>query len=120
MTILKEKDEQSIFVKYCELKNIMVVHVPNEIMVSGSLKNKYAYINSLKSRGMKKGFPDLIVLAKNSKSEVLFIEFKRKKGGVLSEEQKMWQFNLRSQGYSTCVVNGADEAIEKLHEYLKG
>lgn len=117
--MLKEKDEQSIFVKYCELKHIPVVHVPNGVKIAGGLKNKYAYINSLKTQGLKKGFPDIIVLAKNSKNEVLFMEFKREKGGVLSEEQKKWQFELRSMGYATCVVKGADEAIKRLHEYLR-
>lgn len=117
--MLKEKDEQSIFVKYCELKNIPVVHVPNGVMIAGGMKNKYAYINSLKTQGLKKGFPDIIVLAKNTKNEVLFLEFKREKGGVLSEEQKKWQFNLRSMGYATYVVHGANEAINRLHEYLK-
>lgn len=118
--MLKERDEQSIFVKYCELKHIPVVHVPNGVKIAGGLRNKYAYINSLKTQGLRKGFPDIIVLAKNSNNEVLFMEFKREKGGVLSEEQKKWQFELRSMGYATCVVNGADEAINKLHEYLRG
>lgn len=115
--MLKEKTEQEIFVRYCELKRITCVFIANGFPLCG-VKNKFAYVNSLKAQGYRTGFPDLMVLAKNSKSEVLFIEFKRIKGGRLSESQVKWQAKLNELGYDSYVAKGSEEAIEILEEWL--
>lgn len=116
--MLLEKNEVKIFVNYCRLRNILAVHVPNEFPLFG-LKNKWAYINSLKAMGYSAGFPDLIVLAKNSVSQILFIEFKREKGSKTSDTQKEWQERLTELGYDCFIAKGSRQAIEYLEEYLK-
>lgn len=75
-------------------------------------------MNSLKAQGFKKGFPDLIVFAKNKTYNALFLEFKKAKGGVLSPEQKEWQIWLNSNGYCARVAKGCRNAIEILDAYL--
>ncbi len=115
--MLKEKYEQTLFVKYCEQKGIICVFIANGFPIGGNI-NKYAYINSLKEQGYKTGFPDLMVLAQNSKKEVLFIEFKREKGGRLSPKQQEWQDKLSNMGYDSYVAKGAKEAIVILEEWL--
>lgn len=116
--MLKEKNEVALFVRYCDLQNILCVHVPNEFPLGG-LRNKFAYINMLKSQGYKKGFPDLIVFAKNEKHDILFLEFKREKGGTVSKDQKNWIEWLQTAGYYAKVVKGNKEAVEVLNNYLK-
>lgn len=116
--MLKEKNEVALFVRYCDLHGIMCVHVPNEFPLGG-LRNKFAYINMLKSQGYKKGFPDLIVFAKNKKHSILFLELKREKGGVVSKDQKDWIKWLTDAGYYAKVVKGNKEAVEVLEKYLK-
>lgn len=113
----KEKNEQELFVRYCEMKGIVCVFIANGFPISGNI-NKYAYINSLKAQGYRTGFPDLMVLAQNSKKEVLFIEFKREKGGRLSPKQIEWQEKLQEMGYDSYVAKGAKEAIVILEEWL--
>jgi len=49
----------------------------------------------------------------------LYIELKRRKSGVESEEQKWWREHLTAQGYRVEVCHGADEAIKVLCEYLE-
>lgn len=115
--MLREAKEQEIFVKYCELKGIICVFIANGFPISG-VKNKFAYINSLKAQGYKTGFPDLMVLAQNSKKEVLFIEFKREKGGRLSPKQVEWQERLANLGYDSYVAKGSKHAIAILEEWL--
>lgn len=115
--MLKEKTEQEIFVRYCELKGIVCVFIANGFPISNKV-NKFAYLNSLKAQGYRTGFPDLMVLAQNSKKEVLFIEFKREKGGRLSDAQVKWQNKLIELGYDTYVAKGAKEAIAILEEWL--
>lgn len=115
--MLREKTEQEIFVKYCDSRGIKCVFIPNGFPIGG-VKNKYMYINSLKAQGYRTGFPDLIVLAQNSKKEVLFIEFKRTKGGRVSEKQLEWQRTLSDMGYDTFIANGAKHAIMLLEDWL--
>ena len=116
--MLKEKNEQALFCRYCDLKGIVCVHVPNEFPLGG-LRNKFAYINMLKTQGYKKGFPDLIVFAKNEKHDILFLEFKREKGGIVSKDQKDWIKWLQDAGYYARVVKGNIEAVEVLERYLR-
>lgn len=115
--MLKEKNEQELFVRYCELQGFVCVHIPNGFPLGG-LRNKFAYINAIKRQGYKTGFPDLIVFAKNKTHSMLFLEFKREKGGVVSATQKDWIKWLTDNGYYAKVVKGNKEAIKVLEEYL--
>ena len=117
LIMLKEKNEQEVFVRYCDLKGIVCVHIPNGFPLGG-LKNKFAYINAIKAQGYKAGFPDLIVFAKNSVHKLLFLEFKREKGGTLSPKQKDWINWLNDNGYYAKCVKGSQEAIKELELYL--
>lgn len=116
--MLKEANEQELFVRYCDLKGIVCVHIPNGFPLGG-LRNKFAYINSLKRQGYKAGFVDLLVFAKNSKYQLLFLEFKREKSGRVSEKQKDWIAWLNNNGYFARVVKGNVEAVEVLEKYLR-
>lgn len=116
--MLREANEQAIFVRYCRLKGLRCVFIPNGFPLGRNV-NKYAYINSLKTQGYETGFPDLMIFAKNTKHNILFIEFKREKGGKLSEKQKEWQEWLKNMGYASYVAKGSKEAIEILENFLK-
>lgn len=116
--MLKESEEQALFVSYCQLKGIKVVAIPNGFY-AGRMGNKFAYINSMKKQGLAKGFVDLLVLAKNSKYDLLFLEFKKEKGGRLSNEQEWWQDYLNNNGYYARVACGCAEAVKILEEYLQ-
>lgn len=114
--MLKEKSEQALFCRYCDLKGIVCVHIPNGFPIGGV--NKFAYMNMMKAQGFKSGFPDLIVFAKNKKYNMLFLEFKREKKGVVSQKQKDWIEWLNNNGYFAKVVKGNREAVEVLEQYL--
>lgn len=116
--MLKEASEQELFVRYCDLKGIMCVQIPNGFPLGG-VRNKFAYINSLKRQGYKAGFPDIMVFAKNKKYNMLFLEFKREKKGVVSQKQKDWIEWLNNNGYFARVVKGNIEAVEVLEKFLR-
>jgi len=59
----------------------------------------------LKCEGVVKGIPDLFIPAWR-----LWVEMKKAKGGVVSEEQKSVIKYLQSVGYSAIVCAGAEEA----------
>ena len=112
-----EKEEQIAFVEYCKAKGIRVVSTQNGFKMPKAGFNYVAYSNSLKKMGLSKGFPDLIVFALISQSDILFIEMKRLKGGTLQEEQKEWIQWLDENGYTVAVAKGADSAIRILEKY---
>jgi len=113
-----EKEEQIAFVEYCENNGISVVSTQNGFKMPKAAFNYAAYSKTLKKMGLSKGFPDLIVFAKNSQSDILFIEMKRQKGGTLQDEQKEWIQWLDENGYTVAVAKGADSAIRILEKYL--
>lgn len=115
-----EKDEQINFITFCEANNITVVSTQNGFKMPKTAFNWAAYSNSLKRMGMRKGFPDLIVLARNKSQthEVLFIEMKRQQGGKLHDEQKEWIERLDNEGYCVAVAKGCESAINILNQYL--
>lgn len=116
-----EKEEQISFVEYCEMNGICVVSTQNGFKMPKTAFNYAAYSRTLKKMGLAKGFPDLIILEQNKSKthEVLFIEMKRQKGGVLQPEQKEWLERLDLKDYCVGVAKGCESAINILNKYLE-
>lgn len=115
-----ERHEQATFVDWLELQGLLF---------SATAQSTYTKSWSQKrlnhATGLRKGVPDMLVIipperAKNGSGAVLFIEMKRRKGGVLSPEQKVWIENIQaiSGTVSAIVAKGADEAIEFVSSHL--
>ena len=109
---LSEYEEQRNFVKWLRDNKIKCAASGNGFVLN--TKDNIHYVAKLKASGMSVGFVDLEVFIGNGKS--LYVEMKRKKGGVVSEAQQKWITWLNDNGYSAKVCKGADEAIE----YVKG
>lgn len=112
-----EEDEQIAFVTWCHLNGILVHHSGNEI--GGSTKALKIRAIKMKKMGTSKGFPDLLVFIpikgvtkEIDAYEMAVIEMKRKKGGVVSKEQKEWITVLEMAGIPCKICKGADEAID--------
>lgn len=116
-----EKEEQISFVAYCDLHGIKVISTQNGFKMPKNSFNWAAYSKTLKKMGLRTGFPDLIILAKNKSKthEVLFIEMKRQKGGVVSPEQKEWIETLDNSNYCVGIAKGCESAITILNKYLE-
>ena len=109
---LPEAKEQENFVQYLRLNNIPHFAIPN-----GGSRNKIEAAN-LKKQGVIAGVPDMMIPLPNKKYNGLFIEMKRKKGGVVSKYQKRWIEFLNNYGYLAVVCKGSEEAIDATKEYL--
>lgn len=66
----------------------------------------------LKCEGVVKGIPDLFIPAWR-----LWVEMKKVKGGVVSEEQKSVINYLQGVGYSVIVCAGAEEAKRQIAKH---
>lgn len=63
------------------------------------------------------GWPDRTFIKNGS---VVFIEFKRPKGGVRARKQVYWLKRLKKQGCNAFFVNNAIEGIEILKSFDNG
>ena len=99
-----EHAEQVAFVARCRRENIFVFSIPNGVNLSDS-KQRFSQINKLKAEGMTSGIPDLFI-----PQYKLFIEMKRRDGGVVSESQKKVHCVLRQLDYKVEICAGAAAA----------
>jgi hypothetical protein len=107
--IATEHEEQCLFVQWFTLQfpSVRFFSVPN-----GGKRHKLTAVK-LKREGASAGVPDLFFPAWK-----LFIEFKRSKGGKLSEAQKGWIEYLESVGYSCITVHGFDDCKQQIATFL--
>lgn len=73
----------------------------------------------LKAEGVQPGVPDLTIYEPRGRYHGLFIEMKRRRGGQLSPEQKVWLAALEARDYRVAVCKGFEEAKATIEEYLR-
>lgn len=108
--------EQAKVVQYIEIlqrqgKDITFSAIPNSTFTkSWSVKRRNT------SQGVRAGLPDLFLIINK---EPFWIEMKRQKGGVISEEQKHWHTKIKESGQEIYVCYGFEEAKTVIDLKLK-
>ena len=104
--VIYEEEEQAEVCRWLDQEHpdIKYFAVPNGARTSWSTAKK------LKATGMKSGIPDLVFPNPRGGFHGYYQEMKRRKGGVVSDDQFIWIEFLRGQGYCVDVVKGADES----------
>jgi len=115
-----EDTEQLAVIAWCEgyaladTRARLLLHVPN----GGS--RHIVEASKLRRLGVRAGVPDLLLPVAVAPYHGLWIEMKRRKGGLVSAAQHGWIDALRAEGYAVAVARGADEAIDTIIAYLGG
>ena len=115
-----ERDEQTLLFEWSEYAECTypelqyMYHVPNEGRRSA------AQAASLHLQGLKSGVPDICLPVPRGGYGALYIELKRKRGGVVSKEQKKWVDGLNAVGNKAVVCRGFEEARDAIIAYMKG
>jgi len=105
--IPSEHEEQRAFIEVWRKAGLPPIFaIPNGGKRSATAAAK------LKLEGVTKGVPDLYC-----PELALWIEFKRRKGGGLSKEQRQWRQHLEELGHRVIVPRGAHQAIEMVKEF---
>ena len=118
--ISTESEEQQALFQWARLneKNCpelrLMYHIPN-----GGLRNKSVAVR-LTAEGVRRGVPDICLPVARSGYHGMYIELKRRKGGIVSKEQTEWLELLAAQNYLSLVCYGWDEAREAIKDYLGG
>lgn len=105
-----EHDEAVLLVQYLNIlvksgKVIHFGHVPQESTYTKHWGTYYRHVQE----GVKKGIPDYIIV---TPLKTIFIELKRIRGGVVSDEQEAWILALNTSGCPAQVCKGFDQAKE--------
>lgn len=116
----RETDECLTFIEWTRLVRYKgrplydrTVKIPNERGKRG------ASIAILVAIGMRKGFPDYIILAPCGRWAGLFIEAKRAKGGDTDDaDQNAWRELLIEFGYEAVICEGAHQMILAVQGYF--
>jgi len=87
---------------------IRIFAIPN-----GGHRHK-AVAMKLKLEGVSKGVPDLFIPELS-----LWVEMKRSKGGVVSDDQKNWMKYLSGIGHTCIVGHGYEDAKSKIIDIIK-
>ena len=91
----------------------------NGIVIPAPIKTRAKIINYMKAEGMKPGVPDLFLPYAARGFHGLFVEMKRKTGGVVSADQDDFLRYADEAGYHCVVAEGKEHAIEVLSWYLE-
>jgi hypothetical protein len=103
-----EEIEQAVFINWLKANKLYYWHTPNSTYTKSWSQKRHN-----QNMGVQSGIPDLFVIVGN---RVVGVEMKRIKGGVISENQKVWIERLNNANIPTKVCKGALEAIEYIKE----
>ena len=105
-----EHDEQCGVVSWFrhQFPRVLIFAIPN------GEKRSLSVAKRLKAEGVKRGIPDLYIPEWN-----LWVEMKRRKGGVLSKDQKNVIGYLESIGHTVIVGRGAADASAQILAFVK-
>lgn len=112
-----EKEVQRSVLLYLEALRIYAAHAPNGSVLAGDAKARAMQSNALKRSGVRPGFPDLILIKRDSDgSRVGFFEVKRV-GGKLSPEQEMFSDLCTDWRLPYAVVRSVSDAEIALRDW---
>lgn len=115
--VKREEPEHIAFVTWFKYKfpNVLVHHSANGEARDSNPVTAMMRGKRLKSMGVYSVFYYLFI-----PEWFLFIEMKPKEGGYLSPNQRVFKDEMERIGYKTFKVDGCQQAIDKLKEFLKG
>lgn len=113
---LERKMQQSL-AQYLDTLGVLWFHPPNERKVP-------VHIGALlKRQGVKSGVPDIVIMEARIHDDKMYHGFAleiKKKGGTVSENQKIWLERLKENGWASRWTDSLDEAIFLIDSYLSG
>ena len=114
----EEHDEQVALIQWSEYALPAHPELALLYAIPNGGKRSRAVAAKLKAEGVKAGVLDLCLPVPRGTFHGLYIEMKRRHGGVLSADQTYWRDQLSAQGYQTYVCKGWESARDAIIQYL--
>lgn len=116
-----ETDFQKTLARFLDQYGVVWCHVANERQTSIKQSRGGRYYspegNKLKSMGVKKGVPDVMIFEPHGGFVGLAIELKVGSNKP-TPEQKWWLAKLQESGWMTMWSNDLDDVIEHVEKYM--
>jgi hypothetical protein len=111
-----ESAEQASFIDWFEYQfpRVLIYAIPNGAFLFGDAVRRAKQMAALKRQGLRPGVPDLHIPGWG-----LYLEMKRSKGGVTSDDQDKMHRLLRSMGFTVLVCAGAEAARDAVMEFYR-
>ena len=116
--IPSEADECSVWIDWTRLVYFRGQPLSERVVMIPNQRTKKSVQTAILTRlGMRAGFPDYMVLARDHNFAGLFLEAKRV-GGRSSAEQLVWREHLLDWGYVAHICEGARELVAATRAYF--
>ena len=112
MRIPTERIECINLMKWARLMKLPLIHISNE-----GKRTPWGGAD-LKAQGLTPGVSDFFLARASRGYHGLWIEMKRRKGGILTQLQEEWLQKMHLEGYCTSVCYGWSHAKECIEHYL--
>jgi hypothetical protein len=100
----------------------VIIHIPNGAYLGRDPRTRATVMAKLKRQGLRPGCFDYLVPVPTLKSgdyfPGLWLELKRTKGGMISEDQRLFGEIMGSLGWAVAVAQGAEGAWAAVTDYL--
>lgn len=119
-----EHDEQVAVIRWWRGCCLQFDCLPEELfsVPNGGLRSRtFATNQFFRDEGLVRGVADLCLAVPSADGtrSILWIEMKRRKGGVQSPEQKAFAERVESRGQAYVLAKGAEQAIDAINTYLR-
>lgn len=98
----------------------LLIMIPNGAVLAGDARQRAMQMAKMKRMGFRKGVADYILPIPRGKYPGLFLELKRRSGGIVSDEQALFKLDMDVLGWATAICKGWEEAKDKINQYLHG
>jgi hypothetical protein len=122
-----EGDEAECLMQWAQMRRHLgrkvsdyLIMIPNGAVLAGDARERAIAMARMKRQGFRPGVFDYILAIPVEPYPGLWIELKRQKLGVVSDEQKRFELAMSVMGWATAIAKGWDEARAVIEKYLKG
>ena len=98
----------------------VLIHVPNGAYLGADAKTRAITMGKLIAMGVQPGVFDYLIPVPILRWPGLWLEMKRTRGGVVSDEQKAFRRRMTALGWRCEIAKGWVEASRIIEEYLSG
>lgn len=98
----------------------LLVMIPNGAYLGGDIRQRAITMASLKRQGFRAGVSDYFLAIPTKAASGLWLELKRQKLGVVSDEQKEFHLSMSALGYAVAICKGWEAAKDTINNYLQG
>lgn len=103
--------------KQWRLSNLLIM-IPNGAVLAGDVRQRAIQMQRMKRLGFRSGVFDYILPIPVASYPGLFLELKRRDGGVVSGPQALFKFDMEELGWRCAICEGFEAAKSEIEHYL--